>query len=216
MFVECKPQIFIMKKHLLFELSILTIVLSPFAYLLINLGQKSEVYIQNSIYLYGIAVSFFYIFPLLMQYLDSKKPNAEFLLRSDKRIRLIWSSYLAALGFILFYYLLNDLENDKPRLMGVALSLFLFASGNFRQNIHPTSIFAGNGWFLHNKAPFEESKSRQIQRFTARLFFWVGIVGTVFFLYFKQNTLTSWGLIFVCLVIFYGIVIRLIRNVVAK
>lgn len=205
-----------MKKHIPFELCIIAIILSPFAYLGASWREETKINLENSIYLYGIAVSFFYVFPVLMQYLDSRKPNSEFLLRSDKRIRLIWSSYLAALGFILFYYLLNDLENDKPRLMGVALSLFLFASGNFRQNIHPTSIFAGNTWFLHNKAPFEESKSRQIQRFTARLFFWVGIVGTIFFLYFKQNTLTSLGLIFVCLVIFYGIVIRLIRNVVAK
>jgi hypothetical protein len=178
-----------MKKHIPFELCIIAIILSPFAYLGVSWREETKIFFENSIYLYGIAVSFFYTFPLLMQYLDSRKPNAAFLLRSDKRIRLIWSSYLAALGFILFYYLLNDLENDKPRLMGVALSLFLFASGNFRQNIHPTSIFAGSGLF--NLKPFEERNNRQIQRFTAKLFFWVGIAGTIFFLYFKQNTLTK-------------------------
>ncbi len=205
-----------MKKYIPFELCIIAIMLSPFAYLGISWHEETKINLENSIYLYGIAVSFFYIFPLLMQYLDSRKPNAEFLLRSDKRIRLIWSSYLAALGFILFYYLLNDLENDKPRLMGVALSLFLFASGNFRQNLHPTSIFAGSNFKGKMQQSFEERNLRQIQRVNSRLFFWVGIVGTIFFLYFKQNTLTSWGLIFVCLVIFYGILIRLIRNVVAK
>jgi hypothetical protein len=206
-----------MKKHILFELCIIAIVLSPFGYLGVRWQENSAINFENSIYLYGIAAFFFYIFPLLMQYIDSRKPNAELLVRSDKRIRLIWSSYLASLGFILFYYLLNDLENDKSRLMGVALSLFLFASGNFRQNIHPTSIFAGNGWFLNDKNQhLEERKSRQTQRFTARLFFWVGIIGTAYFLYFNQNTLTTWGLVFVCLVIFYGIIIRLIRNVVAR
>ena len=203
-----------MKKHLPFELALVVIVLTPFAYVGINWTETSGVILQNSTYLYAIAVFFFYVFPLIMQYLDSQKPNAAFLVKSDKRIRLIWSSYLASLGFILFYYLLNDLENDQPRLIGVALSLFLFASGNFRQNLHPTSIFAGN--HLKDKAQFEERKTRQIQRFTAKLFFWVGILGTLFFLYFNQNTLTTWGLIFVCLVIFYGVVIRLIRSVVAR
>lgn len=205
-----------MKKHIPFELCIIAIILSPFVYLGIYWSEETKLNLQNSIYIYTVAVSFFYIFPLLMQYLDSQKPNAELLIRSDKRIRLIWSSYLAALGIILFYYLLNDLENDQPRLMGVALSLFLFASGNFRQNIHPTSIFAGNNFKDKTQQNYEERNLRQIQRINSRLFFWVGIVGTIFFLYFNQNTLTTWGLIFVCLVIFYGIVIRLIRNVVAK
>lgn len=203
-----------MKKHIPFELCIIAIILSPFAYLSINWNDETRLNLQNSIYLYGISISFFYIFPLLMQYLDSRKPNAELLIRSDKRIRLIWSSYLAALGFILFYYLLNNLENDQPRLMGVALSLFLFASGNFRQNIHPTSIFAGSNFKDKTQQAFEERNLRQIQRFNARFFFWVGIAGTIFFLYFNQKNLTTWGLIFVCLVIFYGIIIRLIRNVV--
>ena len=205
-----------MKKHLPFELCIIAIILSPLTYLSICWREETEINLENSIYLYGIAVSFFYILPLLMQYLDSKKPNAELLIRSDKRIRLIWSSYLAALGFILFYYLLNDLENDQTRLMGVALSLFLFASGNFRRNIHPSSIFAGSNFKDTTQQAYEERNLRQIQRINSRLFFWVGIAGTIFFLYFNQNTLTTWGLIFVCLVIFYGIVIRLIRNVVAK
>lgn len=205
-----------MKKHLPFELSIIAIILSPFVYLGIYWSEETKINLGNSIHLYGIALIFFYIFPLLMQYLDSRKPNAELLIRSDKRIRLIWSSYLAALGFILFYYLLNDLEKDQTRLMGVALSLFLFASGNFRQNIHPTSIFAGSNFKDKKQQAYEERNLRQIQRINSRLFFWVGITGTIFFLYFNQNTLTTWGLIFVCLVIFYGIVIRLIRNVVAK
>ncbi len=205
-----------MKKNITFELFIIAIVLSPFAYLGFYWDENMKIISQNSTYLYGVSAFFFYLFPLLMQFLDSKKANAELLVRSDKRIRLIWSSYLAALGFILFYYLLNDLENDKPRLMGVALSLFLFASGNFRQNLHPTSIFAGSNFDNKTQQACEERSLRQIQRFNARFFFWIGIAGTVFFLYFKQNTLTTWGLIFVCLVIFYGIVIRLIRNIVAK
>lgn len=203
-----------MKKLIPFELCIIAIILSPFAYISLNWSEEVKLNIQNSIYLYGISASFFYVFPLLMQYLDSRKPNAELLIRSDKRIRLIWSSYLAALGFILFYYLLNNLENDQPRLMGVALSLFLFASGNFRQNIHPTSIFAGTNFKDKAQQDFEERNLRQIQRFNARFFFWVGIIGTIFFMYFNQKNLTTWGLIFVCLVIFYGIIIRLIRNVV--
>ncbi|WP_394990606.1 hypothetical protein, partial [Emticicia sp.] len=179
-----------MKKHIPFELCIIAIILSPFVYLGIYWSEETKLNLQNSIYIYTVAVSFFYIFPLLMQYLDSQKPNAELLIRSDKRIRLIWSSYLAALGIILFYYLLNDLENDQPRLMGVALSLFLFASGNFRQNIHPTSIFAGNNFKDKTQQNYEERNLRQIQRINSRLFFWVGIVGTIFFLYFNQNTLT--------------------------
>lgn len=205
-----------MKKHLPFELSIIAIILSPFAYLSICWREEIKIYLENSIYIYGIAVIFFYILPLLMQYLDSRKPNAKFLIRGDKRIRLIWSSYLAALGFILFYYLLNDLENDQTHLMGVALSLFLFASGNFRQNIHPTSIFAGSNFKDKTQQEYEERNLRQIQRINSRLFFWVGIAGTIFFLYFNQNTLTTWGLIFVCLVIFYGIMIRLIKNIMTK
>ena len=205
-----------MKKHISFELLILAIALSPFLYIGFNFEPKLYDLHRGKFYLYTLALFFFYILPLFMQYLDSKKPNADFLLKTDKRIRLIWSSYLAALGLILFYFTLNELENDKPRLLGVALSLFLFASGNFRQNIHPTSIFAGNGIFSkeENSQLVEERNNRKIQRFTAKLFFWVGILGTIFFLYFNENSLTSWGLVFVGMVIFYGIAIRLIRSVV--
>lgn len=205
-----------MKKNTLFELLILAIIILPFAYVYFNWQPKISLIHQNILYFYTIAALFFYFFPLLMQFLDSRKPNAELLMRSGRRIRLIWSAYLSALGLILFYYLLNDFEYEKPRLLGVALSLFLFASGNFRQNIHPSSIFAGNGIFSSkaNLHPSEERNNRKNQRFMAKLFFYVGIVGTVFFLYFKESTLTSWGLIFVGMVIFYGIAIRLIRSVV--
>ncbi len=205
-----------MKKNIPFELLILAIMILPFAYIYLYWQPKFSLIHQNKLYFYTIAVLFFYFFPLLMQYLDSRKPNAELLVRSAKRIRLIWSAYLSALGLILFYYLLNEYEYDKPRLLGVVLSLFLFASGNFRQNIHPSSIFAGNGIFS-NKAILqaaEERNNRKNQRFMAKLFFWVGIVGTVFFLSFKESTLTSWGLIFIGMVIFYGIAIRLIRGVI--
>lgn len=205
-----------MKKHTPFELLILAIIMLPFAYVYIICKAELPLTHQNKLYFYIIAVLFFYFFPLLMQFLDSRKPNAELLIRSAKRIRLIWSAHLSALGLILFYYLLNDFEYEIPRLLGVALSLFLFASGNFRQNIHQSSIFAGNGIF-YNKAnlnPSEERNNRKNQRFMAKLFFYVGIIGTVFFLYFKESTLTSWGLIFVGMVIFYGIAIRLIRSVV--
>jgi hypothetical protein len=205
-----------MKKNTPFELLILAIIMLPFAYVYFNWQPKLSLIHQNKLYFYIIAVLFFYFFPLLMQFLDSRKPNAELLMKSAKRIRLIWSAYLSALGLILFYFLLNDFEYEKPRLLGVALSLFLFASGNFRQNIHPSSIFAGNGIFSSKASlqPSEERNNRKNQRFMAKLFFWVGIVGTAFFLHFKESTLTSWGLIFVGMVIFYGIAIRLIRSVV--
>ena len=205
-----------MKKNTSFELMILVIIMLPFAYVYFNWQPKLSLIHQNKLYFYTIAVLFFYFFPLFMQFLDSRKPNAELLMRSAKRIRLIWSAYLSALGLILFYFILNDFEYEKPRLLGVALSLFLFASGNFRQNIHPSSIFAGNGIFSSKASlqPSEERNNRKNQRFMAKLFFWVGIVGTVFFLHFKESTLTSWGLIFVGTVIFYGIAIRLIRSVV--
>jgi len=205
-----------MKKHTPFELLILAIIMLPFIYVYFICKAELPPIHQNKVYFYIIAVLFFYFFPLLMQFLDSRKPNAELLIRSAKRIRLIWSAYLSALGLILFYYLINDFEYEKPRLLGVALSLFLFASGNFRQNIHQSSIFAGNGIFpvKANLLPTEERKNRKNQRFMAKLFFYVGIIGTVFFLYFKESTLTSWGLIFVGMVIFYGIAIRLIRSVV--
>lgn len=205
-----------MKKNTPFELLILAIIMLPFAYVYFNWQPKLSLIHQNKLYFYIIAVLFFYFFPILMQFLDSRKPNAELLMKSAKRIRLIWSAYLSALGLILFYFLLNDFEYEKPRLLGVALSLFLFASGNFRQNIHPSSIFAGNGIFSSKASlqPSEERNNRKNQRFMAKLFFWVGIVGTAFFLHFKESTLTSWGLIFVGMVIFYGIAIRLIRSVV--
>jgi hypothetical protein len=205
-----------MKKNTPFELLILAIIMLPFAYVYFNWQPKFSLIHQNKLYFYTIAVLFFYFFPLSMQFLDSRKPNAELLMKSAKRIRLIWSAYLSALGLILFYFLLNDFEYEKPRLLGVALSLFLFVSGNFRQNIHPSSIFAGNGIFSSKSSllPSEERNNRKNQRFMAKLFFWVGIVGTVFFLYFKESMLTSWGLIFVGMVIFYGIAIRLIRSVV--
>jgi hypothetical protein len=205
-----------MKKNTPFELLILAIIMLPFAYVYFNWQPKFSLIHQNKLYFYTIAVLFFYFFPLSMQFLDSRKPNAELLMKSAKRIRLIWSAYLSALGLILFYFLLNDFEYEKPRLLGVALSLFLFVSGNFRQNIHPSSIFAGNGIFSSKSSllPSEERNNRKNQRFMAKLFFWVGIVGTVFFLYFKESMLTSWGLIFVGMVIFFGIAIRLIRSVV--
>lgn len=205
-----------MKKNILFELLIWAIITLPFSYIYYYWQPKFSLIHQNKLYYYLYAVAFFYVVPLLMQFLDSRKPNAELLLKSAKRIRLIWSAYLSALGLILFYYLLNDFEYDKPRLLGIALSLFLFASGNFRQNIHPSSIFAGNGIFS-NKASLraaEERNNRKNQRFIAKLFFWVGTIGTVFFLCFKESTLTSWGLVFIGMVIFYGITIRLIRSVV--
>ena len=204
-----------MKRNLLFELLIISIVLAPFCYLFANWNDTVLIQQARGIFFYCIATLFFYGLPLVMQYLDSKKPNADFLLRSDTRIRIIWSSYLSALGFILFYYVLHYFEGQilPARYLGVALSLFLFASGNFQSNLHPSSAFAGNGWF--NK-DIEERNYRQLQRFTARLFFWVGIMGTVFFLYFTENLLVSWGLVFIGAVIFYGIIIRLIRNVVAR
>jgi hypothetical protein len=204
-----------MKKNTPFELLILVVITLPFAYIYFYWQPKLSLIHQNKLYFYTIAVLFFYFFPLLMQLLDSRKPNSELLIKSAKRIRLIWSAYLSALGLILFFYLINDFEYEMPRLLGVALSLFLFASGNFRQNIHPTSIFAGNGVFSSKASlhPFEERNNRKNQRFIAKLFFWVGIVGTVFFLRFEESNLTSWGLIFVGMVIFYGIAIRLIRSV---
>ncbi|RFS13760.1 hypothetical protein [Emticicia sp. C21] len=204
-----------MKRRLLFEMLIIGVALAPFIYLFISWNPEKLVGQTRVILLYCVATLLFYFLPLLMQYLDSQKPNAEFLIRSDKRIRLIWSSYLAALGFILFYYILHYSEGESipPRYLGVALSLFLFASGNFQSNLHPSSAFAGNNWFSKG---FQEKSYRQLQRFTARLFFWVGIAGTVFFLAFTESQLVSWGLIFIGAVIFYGIVIRLIRNIVAS
>lgn len=205
-----------MKKYFAFEVLLILIMLSPFVYVGLNWQPDFVERLESYTYIYILAILFFYALPLFMQYLDSRKPNADFLLRSDKRIRLIWTSYLAALGFILFYYSIFDLENDKTRLLGVTLSLFLFASGNFRQNLHPSSIFAGNGMFSKEVSlnATDERNNRKIQRFTAKLFFWVGILGTIYFLYFNENTLTSWGLIFVGLLIFYGIAIRLIKSVV--
>lgn len=205
-----------MKKQIFFELLIISILMVPFAYIYMYWHPKFSLEHQSKLFFYIIAVCFFYFIPLLMQYLDSRKPNADLLVRSAKRIRLIWTGYVSALGLILFYYLLNEYEYDKPRLLGVALSLFLFASGNFRQNIHPTSIFAGNGIFSKFAIlrPSDEQQNRKNQRFTAKLFFWVGMVGTLFFLYFKDTFLTSWGLFFIGVVTFYGITIRMIRSVV--
>lgn len=205
-----------MKKHIAFEMLLIFIMLSPFVYVGLNWQPDFVEKLESYIYIYLLAILFFYALPLFMQYLDSRKPNADFLLKSDKRIRLIWTSYLAALGFILFYYSIFELENDKTRLLGVTLSLFLFASGNFRQNLHPSSIFAGNGIFSKevNLNSTDERNNRRIQRFTAKLFFWVGILGTIYFLYFNENVLTSWGLVFVGLLIFYGIALRLIKSVV--
>lgn len=204
-----------MKRRLLFELLIIGVALAPFIYLFASWNPEMLAGQTRSIILYSSAALLFYFLPLLMQYLDTKKPNADFLIRSDKRIRLIWSSYLSALGFILFYYLLHYSEGESipPRYLGVALSLFLFASGNFQSNLHPSSAFAGNNWFTKG---FQEKNYRKLQRFTARLFFWVGIAGTVFFLYFTESRLVSWGLVFIGAVIFYGIIIRLIRNVVTS
>ncbi|WP_337044797.1 hypothetical protein [Emticicia sp. 17c] len=204
-----------MKRKVLFEMLIIGIVLAPFIYLLISWNPDVIAVQSRSVLLYAISAVFFYFLPLVMQYLDSQKPNADFLIRSDKRIRIIWSSYLSALGFILFYYILHYSEGESipPRYLGVALSLFLFASGNFQSNLHPSSAFAGNNWFSKG---FQEKSYRQLQRFSARLFFWVGIAGTIFFLCFTESRLVSWGLIFIGAVIFYGIIIRLIRNVVAK
>lgn len=204
-----------MKRKLLFELLIIGVALAPFIYLFASWNPEMLAGQTRSILLYSCAALLFYFLPLLMQYLDTKKPNADFLIRSDKRIRLIWSSYLSALGFILFYYLLHYSEGESipPRYLGVALSLFLFASGNFQSNLHPSSAFAGNNWFTKG---FQEKNYRKLQRFTARLFFWVGIAGTVFFLYFTESRLVSWGLVFIGAVIFYGIIIRLIRNVVTS
>lgn len=204
-----------MRRKLLFEMLIIGVALAPFIYLLISWNPEMLAGQNRVILLYCFATLLFYFLPLIMQYLDSKKQNADFLIRSDKRIRLIWSSYLSALGFILFYYILHYPEGDSipPRYLGVALSLFLFASGNFQSNLHPSSAFAGNGWFSRD---FEEKNYRQLQRFTARLFFWVGIIGTVFFLSFTESRLVSWGLVFIGAVIFYGIIIRLIRNVVVS
>lgn len=204
-----------MKRSLMFEMLIVGVVLAPFAYLLFNWNPEMLAGQVRVLILYSVAALFFYFLPLVMQYLDTQKPNADFLIRSDKRIRLIWSSYLSALGFILFYYLLHYSEGESipPRYLGVALSLFLFASGNFQSNLHPSSAFAGNNWFSRS---FEEKNYRKLQRFTARLFFWVGIAGTIFFLSFTESRLVSWGLIFIGAVIFYGIIIRLIRNVVAS
>lgn len=202
-----------MNKNLFFELAIIAIICSPLVFFSIK-DVQLYAHFQNYFYLYLIAFGFFYLLPLMMQYLDSKKTNAEFLLKTDRRLRLIWAAYLASLGFILFYYSINELENDKPRLLGVALSLFLFASGNFRHNLHPSSIFSGNKNYIgeSNISDLSANKMRKMQRLNAKLFFWVGVLGTIFFLYFKENILTIWGLIFIAIIIIYGIVIRLISS----
>ncbi len=99
-----------MKRSLMFEMLIIGIVLAPFAYLLFSWNPEMLAGQIRVLLLYSVAALLFYFLPLVMQYLDTQKPNADFLIRSDKRIRLIWSSYLSALGFILFYYLLNYSE----------------------------------------------------------------------------------------------------------
>ncbi len=201
--------LFVMKLSPSFELLIIVILLSPFAYLFQH--WQPDVFAQNfnSFLLYCFFVIVFYFIPLFFQKIDKQKPNAVFLLRNGKHIRLIWTAYLAALGFILFYYSLHHLAEERNRFLGIALSLFLFASGNFQQNLHPSSAFSGNGWLIKT---INEKNYRASQRFTARLFFWVGIIGTIFFLNIKEKMATTWGLIFVGMVVFYGIFFRLVRN----
>lgn len=192
-----------------FEILIIAILLAPFVYLFQN--WQPELFAQNfsSFMVYCVAVIIFYFLPLFFQQLDAKRINADVLVRSGKKIRLIWTSYLSVLGFILFYYSFNNLSEERIRFLGVALSLFLFASGNFQQNLHPTSAFAGNGWLLKNP---NEKTYRASQRFTSKLFFWVGIAGTIFFISNWNPLLNMWGLIFIGIVIFYGILMRMIKN----
>lgn len=194
-----------------FEILILGIILFPFIYASV-FWNTSIIHVAQCLHVYLFVGVLLYFMALWFSILDSKKENFEDLWPVIRRIRMIWAIYSAALGFLLFYHSLNEHVFDHNRLYGVMLALFLFASGNFQANIHSSSAFAGNRWIFDEK---QGSKFKKSQRFIARLYFWIGLLFTIFFLLLPENLLF---LLFILLgvIVFYGILHRLILNFVTS
>jgi hypothetical protein len=192
-----------------FELLVLGIILFPFIYASM-FWNISIIHIAHCFHVYLFVSILIYFMALWFSILDSRKENFEDLWPIIRRIRIIWAVYSAAVGFLLFYHSLNEHLFDHKRLYGVMLALFLFASGNFQANIHSSSAFAGNRWIFDEK---QGAKFKKSQRFIAKLYFWVGIFFTIFFIVLPENLLYF---LFISLgvTVFYGIFHRLILNLV--
>lgn len=191
-----------------FELLIFGITITPFAFLLFS-WESSIVESALTIYVYLFTTTVFYFFSVWFAQLDSRKENYEELLPAVRQIRLIWASFMAAVGLVLFIHSIYEHQFNFTRLTGVLMSLFLFAGGNFQSRLHPSSAFSGNRWDTGN------TSFRKSHRNNSRLKFWTGIISTLIFLILPDSQLII-GFFFIAVAIVYGLVFRIINNFILK
>lgn len=167
---------------------------------------------QNSgIYIYLLVNTLFYFLSFWLNLMDRKKVYYPVIQPVTQRIRLIWALYLCFVGFVLFWARNWFPSYEFQRLLGVGISLFFFASSNFRLNLHPSSAFAGG---LGVNAPtFVKETAKMQQRSFAYLFFYIGILMTVLFFLLPSINLL-WGNVFLGLSVFYGVVLRLFKTAI--
>ena len=197
---------------ILFELLLLVLSIIPilsFSFW----GEASRVdMLQNSgIYVYLLVDTLFYFLSFWLNFMDRKKIYYPIIQPVTQRIRLIWALYLCFIGLVLFWGTDWFPSYELQRILGVGISLFFFASSNFRLNLHPSSAFAGG---LGVSTPLMVKETAKIQqRSFAYFFFYIGILMTVlFFLLPSVNLL--WGNVFLGLSVFYGVVLRLFKTAI--
>lgn len=191
-----------------FELLIFGITITPFIFLLFS-WETSIVESALAVYAYLFTTTIFYFFSVWFAQLDSRKENHKELLPAVKQIRLIWASFIAAVGLVLFIHSIYEHHFNFTRLTGVLISLFLFAGGNFQSRLHPSSAFSGN------RRNIDDPNFRKSSRNSARLKFWTGIISTLIFLILPDNQLFI-GFFFITVAIFYGLIFRIIKTFTLK
>lgn len=197
---------------ILFELFILILSILPI--LLFSFwGKASEVdlSLNSGIYVYLLVNTLFYFLSFWLNLVDRKKVYYAIIQPVTRRIRLIWAFYLCFVGFILFWGVHWFPTYEFQRLLGIGISLFFFASSNFRLNLHPSSAFAV-GLGVSSSANVRETAKMQ-HRSVAYLFFYIGILMTVLFFLLPSISLV-WGNVFLGLSVFYGVVLRLFKTAI--
>ncbi|MDP5140441.1 MAG: hypothetical protein NWP83_08225 [Spirosomaceae bacterium] len=187
-----------------FEFLIFGITIAPFIFLWLN-WEDSIVNSAKAVYAYLFTTTVFYFFSVWFAQLDSRKENYEELLPGIRQIRLIWASFIAIVGLVLFVHSIYEHQFNFIRLTGVIMSLFLFAVGNFQGRLHPSSAFSSNRWQVNG------STIRKSQRSHARIRFWSGLLATIIFLTLQDAHLFI-GFFFITVAVIYGLAFRLING----
>lgn len=197
---------------ILFELLLLVLSIVPIvSFSFWGVASREDILQNCGIYVYLLVDTLFYFLSFWLNFIDRKKVYYPVIQPVTQRIRLIWALYLCFVGLVLFWGADWFISYELQRILGVGISLFFFASSNFRLNLHPSSAFAG-GWGVTTPLAVRETAKMQ-QRSVAYLFFYIGILMTVLFFLLPSINLV-WGNVFLGLSVFYGVVLRLFKTAI--